>query len=108
MPASANTPKDRRDPRQDQRDDPREVRIGQEDVGRFAAQLLRDALDGGRGRLRDQHARAVRSGDRDHVDIGVRRHRRADFRTGAVDQIEDTGRHPGVVDDPREQQRAER
>ena len=85
-----------------------EIGIGQDDVGRLAAEFLRHALDGRRGRLRHQHAGPGGAGDRDHVHVGVRGQRGADLRPFAVDQVEHTRRNAGVVHHLREQQRAQR
>jgi flagellar P-ring protein precursor FlgI len=84
-----------------------EVRIGQQDVGRFSTELLRDALRGRRRGLRDQRAGAGGAGDGNHVDVGVRGHGRADRLAGAVDEIEDARRNARIVQHLREEERAE-
>ena len=84
-----------------------EIRIGQDDVGRLAAEFLGHALDGRRGRLRHQHAGPGGAGDRDHVHVGVRRQRGADLRPVAVDEVEHTRRNAGVVHHFGEQQGAQ-
>ena len=66
----------------------REVGVIEHDVGRLAAEFLRDALHGRRSGLRDQHAGAGRAGERHHVDIGVRRERCANAGAIAVDEVE--------------------
>ena len=68
-----------------------EIRVGQDDVGRFAAEFLGDALDRvGRG-LGDDDPGAGRAGERHHVDVRVARHHLPDARPVAVDEIEDAG-----------------
>src|SRR3569623_1037214 len=71
----------------------RQVGAFQHQVGRLAAQFLVDALDRRRRGLRHRDARAGRSGEAHHVDVLVRRQRRADARPVAIDQVEYAGRH---------------
>ena len=78
---------------------PREVRVVEQDVGRLAAELLRDALHGVGGGLGDLRAGARRAGERHHVDAGMRGHCRADGRALAVDEIEDARGHARFVQD---------
>lgn len=47
-----------------------------------------DTLDGGRRRLCNEYASPRRSGERDHIDIGVARKPCADCRSIALDEIE--------------------
>ena len=85
----------------------RQIGIGQDNVRRLAAEFLCDAFYCRRGGLRHQHAGAGRACDRNHVDVGMRRHGCTDLRTVTVHEIEDTRRNAGVVQHFGEQQRAE-
>ena len=87
---------------------PREIGILQEHVGRLAAEFLHDSLYCRRRRLRHEHAGARRSRDGDHVDVRMRGERGTHLLAGAIDQVEDTGRHAGIMHDLGEQQRAVR
>src|SRR5258705_4004598 len=86
------------------------VQIGafKNDVRRLAAQFLTDALDGRRGALGDIDAGAGRAGERDHVDVWVLAHGGTDFRAEAVDEVEHTLRHAGLMQDFGENQRRRR
>ena len=84
------------------------IGIFQEDIGRFTAQFLHHPLDRGSGCLRHQHPGAGRSGDRDHIDIGMRRQRCADHFAHAADEVKHPRRCSGIVHYLRKQQRAER
>ena len=85
-----------------------EVGIVQQDVGRLAAQFLVDALDRvGRG-LRDEDAGAGRAREGHHVDVRMACDGLADSRAVAVDEVEDAGRHAGLVEDLREDESGER
>jgi hypothetical protein len=76
-----------------------EIDVGQQDVGRLAAQFLGHALHGGRRGLRHADTGAGRAGERHHVDVGMRGHRLADHGARAVDHVVDTlGRAGGVHD----------
>ena len=50
-----------------------EIRVGQDDVRRLAAEFLRDALDRVGGRLGDDDPGAGRAGEGHHVDVGMGR-----------------------------------
>ena len=76
-----------------------EIRIVEHDVRRLAAKLLRDALHRVGSRLGHLSAGARRTGERHHVDARMRRHRRADHRTLAVDEVEDACGNARLVHD---------
>ena len=80
-----------------------EVRVRQDDVGRFAAEFLRHALDRWARRLVPPARRPGGTRDRDHVHIRVRGHRGAHLRPVAVDEVEHTRGDAGVVHHLREQ-----
>jgi hypothetical protein len=76
-----------------------QVGVVKDDVGRFAAQFLGDALDG-RGRVAcDLDAGAGRAGERDEVDRRMRGERRADGPPIAVDEVEHARGDAGLVED---------
>ena len=75
-----------------------ERRAGQDDVRRFAAELLMDALDRVGGVLGDQDAGAGRAGEADHVDVGMLGQRGADAGAVAVDEVEHARRHARRVE----------
>ena len=85
-----------------------EVRVGQQDVGRLATQLLQHAFDrGGPGRRNgDAGARGTR--ERHHVYARVRGNGGTGNRPFALDQVEHPRRHAGLVQHLGEQRRAER
>src|SRR5262245_32119552 len=85
-----------------------EIDVVEQDVGRLAAQLLRDALHARRRRDGDRDTATRRAGERHQVHLRVRRERLADRRSVAVHQVEDTRRHAGLVEDLREDDRVER
>ena len=74
-----------------------QVAIGQDDVRRLAAQFQADALDGPSRRLAHLDPRAGRSGERDHVDVGVERQGIAHDAAAADDQVEDAGRRARLI-----------
>ena len=74
-----------------------ERRAGQDDVRRFAAELLMDALDRVGGVLGDEDAGAGRAGEADHVDVGMRGERGADAGAVALDEVEHARRRAGRV-----------
>ncbi len=90
------------------RDDFVQVRVVEDHVGRLAPQLLRDALDRGRGSCRHLDAGPRGTGERHHVDSGVRAQRLPHGGPVAVDQVVHAGRHPGFVEHTCEQVAAER
>ena len=69
------------------------VGVFEQNVGALPAELLTDALDGGRGVPRNLDAGARRAREGDHVDAGMRADRRSDRRTVSIDQIENARRH---------------
>ena len=79
------------------RDHGLEVGVVEDDVGRLAAELLRDPLHRRRRGAGDLDAGAGRAGERHHVDVGVRGERRADVDAVAVDEVEHARRHAGLV-----------
>ncbi len=85
-----------------------EIGVVEDDVGRLAAQLLRDALDGRGGVLRNGDAGTSGPGERDHGDVRMLAERGPDARAVAVDEVEDAGRHAGLVEDLGEDHRVER
>ena len=85
-----------------------EIGVRQDHVRRLAAELLRDALDRRRGGLGHRDAGAGGAGDRDHVDIRMRRETRPDAGAVAMDEVEDPGREAGFLDRLGEQQGAQR
>ena len=56
-----------------------QIGVFQDDVRRLAAELLADALHGRGCTLRDVDTGARGAGERDHVDVGMLAHRRADL-----------------------------
>ena len=85
-----------------------QVGVVENDVRRLAAQFLTDTLDGIGRTLGDVDACAGRAGEGNHVDAGMLAHRCADIGTEAVDQIEHTLRHAGLMKNFRENQRGRR
>ena len=76
-----------------------EAFIIHQDVGRLAAQFLRDALHRRGGSFGNFDARARRSGEAHHVDIGMRGNRSAHRGSIAVHEIEDAFRNARSVKD---------
>ena len=74
-----------------------EISVIQNDIGRFAAKFLRHTFDRIGGRFGNHDTGARRTGKRHHVDIGMLRHGLTDGRPVAIDQIENTGRHAGII-----------
>ena len=85
-----------------------QVGIAKDNVGGFAAQFLRDALDRIRRKLGHSYTSRRRSRERHHVDLGMDGDRLAHGGSVAVDEIEDARRKACVVNDLRKQHRAER
>ena len=75
------------------------VEVVEQDVGRLAAELEGDALEGVGRRLGDALAGPGRAGERHHVDVGVRDDGLADDGAGAGDEVEHAGGQADVVDD---------
>ena len=73
--------------------------VVEDDVGRLAAELEGNPLDGAGGHLGHPLAGSGRTGERDHVDVGVGGDALADLGTGAHDHVEHAGRQADVVDD---------
>jgi hypothetical protein len=73
------------------------IGVGQHEVGRLAAQFLVHALDGVGRRLGHHDPGAGRTGEADHVDIGMAADRRAHAGAIALDQVEHAGRHAGGI-----------
>ena len=90
------------------RDHGLEVGVVEDDVGRLAAELLRDALHRRRRGAGDLDAGAGRARERHHVDVGVGRERRADVDAVAVHEVEHAGGHAGRVHDLGEHDRVQR
>ena len=78
-----------------------EVGVGQDDVGRLAAELLVYALDRVGRRLGHEDAGARRAGERHQVHAGMGRDGLADRRAVAVDEVEHALRHAGARAAPR-------
>ena len=76
-----------------------EVAIGQDDVRRLAAEFQAHALDGPRTRLAHRDSCAGRTGERDHVHIGVMGRRCAHNTAATDDQVEDAGRRTRLIHD---------
>src|SRR5947209_4524663 len=85
-----------------------ERRVVEDDVGRLAAELAGDRLDGLGGQLGDALARARGAGERDRVDSRVRGHGLADDRPVAGDEVEHARRDAELVEDLGEDERVER
>ena len=74
-----------------------DVGVGEDDVGRFPAELHRDAFDGaGRG-AEDGLARLRLAGERDLVDARVLGHRLADDGARSREDVEGAGRQADVA-----------
>ena len=83
-----------------------EVGAGQHDVRRLAAQFGVDALDGVRRCLGDQNARTGRTGEADHVDVGVRADCLPCGRAVALNEVEHACGHARRVHHLRQDVRA--
>ncbi len=79
-------------------DGAREIGVVEDDGGRLAAQFERDALDRLRAQFADAPPRRRRSGERHHVDFGMRGQRLADHRAITRHEIEDARRQAGRID----------
>ena len=84
------------------------VEVVEQHVGRLAAELEGDLLDGLGAELGDALAGAGRAGERHHVDVGVGGDRLADRRAVAGDEVEHAGRQADLVDDLGEHEGVER
>ena len=76
-----------------------DIGIVEHKVRRLAAKLQRHGFDSVGGRLADQDAGTGRTGERHHIDIGMRGQDRADPRAVAIDHVEDTGGNTGLMHD---------
>ena len=73
------------------------IHIGKDDVGRLAAEFLRDALDRLGSRFRHRNAGAGGAREGHELDVRMHRQRIADFNAGAVHHVEDARRVAGFV-----------
>ena len=73
------------------------VSVFQQDIRRLAAQFLSHTLDRIGCRLGDHDACTRRAGERNHVDLRMAAHGLADVRAGAIDQVENPGRHARLM-----------
>jgi len=80
--------------------------VVEHDVRRFAAELEADALHAARRRLVDLLSCEVGAGERHLGDERMLDQRRARFRTEAGDDVDDTGRKAGFLDETHELERA--
>ena len=85
-----------------------QVGVGQEHVGRLAAELEGHPLDRGGGHLGDPPAGAGRTGERDHVDVPVGGDGLAHDRADSGDEVEDAGRGAELVEDLGQDEGVER
>src|SRR5262249_26237864 len=84
-----------------------EVGVGQDHVGGLATELERDPLDRGRGDLAHALAGRGRTGEGDHVDVGVGRDRLAHHRAVPDHEVVDAARDPGLGEQLGEQVRGQ-
>ena len=84
-----------------------EVGVGEDDLRALAAEFQRDLLEVARRGVDDLPADIRRPGERDLVDVAMRRKRRADVAESG-EHVDDSVGHAGVGDDLGEQQRGER
>jgi hypothetical protein len=76
-----------------------EVGIVEQNIGRFATELLRDALDRRCRILCDQYPGARGSCERHHIDSGMFRQSRTNAGTVAIDQVEHPRGHTRRIHD---------
>jgi hypothetical protein len=76
-----------------------EVGVVEQDVGRLPAELEGDPLHGAGRHLGHPLAGPGRSGERDHVDVGVGGERLADHRPVAAHEVEHPGGQADLVED---------
>src|SRR5690606_37058848 len=89
-------------------DDRVDIGIGQNDHGRLAAELERDALERVGGRLIDELADLRGARERDLVDARMRDERGTHVLAITRKNVDDTGRETGFDDELAEAQRRER
>jgi ParB family chromosome partitioning protein len=85
-----------------------EVGVVEDDVGRLAAELERDALQVAGRRPHDLVTDFGRAGERDLVDVGMRGDRRACGLAESGDDVDHAGRDAGFLEQLAEAQRRER
>ncbi len=90
------------------RDRAREVGVVENHEGRLAAELERDLFHRVCGQLGDALPGARGTGERHHVDVGMRGEGLADDGTETADEIEHARREPDFVDDLSEDERVDR
>ena len=106
-PGAADVPLVEEDPLDDPFDRLVERRVREDDVRRFPAELQGEPLLRPGERALDALADLGAPGERDLVDVGVARERRARLpRSG--DDVDDARRELGLLEDLREQQRRQR
>ena len=84
------------------------VGVVEHDVGRLAAELQRNLLQISGSRLQDELAHLGRAGERDLVDIGVRRQSSTGRFAVAGNNVDDAVWESGFGDEFGQQQRAQR
>lgn len=85
-----------------------EVRVLEDDAGVLPAALQGDVLEIGSRRLHDRSPRGGASGEGNLIHVRVLGERLAGGRPEARDDVDDTGRDPGLDDKLAEVQRCER
>ena len=85
-----------------------EVGVGEDDGGRLAAELHRQALEERRRVAEDELAGAALAGERDERDIRVLHQRVAGFLAEPVDEVEHAVRQAGLLEDVGPERRRQR
>ena len=85
-----------------------EIRIGEKDIRRFAAEFQRDFLQRAGRAAHDHFADFDAAGERDFVDVGVCDETRAGCFTRSGDDVDDAGRQAGFFETRRQCQRSQR
>ena len=80
-------------------DSGRQICVFQNNAGRFATELQGDTLDALRSQFANALTRAGRSCEAHHIDLGVTGQNFTHFRSGAIDQVENTRWQTAVMDD---------